>query len=107
MSFSPPKQSSRAAEQQIRAAADRYAERSRQVAEDWFFGIKAAVLELASSAERFGVARENDQLPLELRERPYGLGKRITHRILFSIEEDHILVHQIRHVSQRDSTEEE
>ena len=95
------------AEEQLHAAADWYAAQNADVADDWFNGIVAAINGLGTDAERFGLARENDAMIFELRERRYGLGKRITHRVLFAIRTDKIVIHQIRHVAQRDLTEEE
>lgn len=93
------------AESLLNEAADWYAERSRGVADDWFNGIVSSINELSTEAERFGLARENNVLPCEMRERNFGLGKRITHRILYSIRPEKIVVHHIRHVAQRDITE--
>ena len=94
------------AERQLHAAADWYAEQNPHVADEWFAGISAAIIDLADNAERFGLARESETLGFELRERRYGLGKRITHRILFVIRGTTILVHQVRHVAQQNITEE-
>ena len=95
------------AEEQLHAAADWYAEQNADVADNSFKGIVAAIKELGTGAERFGLARENDPMPFELYERRYGLGKRITHRVLFAIRPDKIVIHLIRHVAQRDINEEE
>lgn len=37
----------------------------------------------------------------------YGSGKRITHRVLFVIREQRIVVYQIRHVAMQDLTAED
>jgi plasmid stabilization system protein ParE len=95
------------AERQLHEAADWYAERNAHVADAWFKGIVMAIEQLATVAERFALARENDAMSFELRERRYGLGKQITHRVLYVIRPDKIVVHQIRHVAQRDITEDE
>ena len=95
------------AEEQLHAAADWYAEQNADVADKWFKGIVTAINDLGINAERFGLARENDVMPFELHERRYGLGKRITHRVLFVIRPDKIVIHQIRHVAQRDINKEE
>lgn len=94
----------RNAERQLLVAADWYAQHDRQVADDWFNGLVAALDALATHAERFSLARENDEFPFELREMLYGLGRRKTHRVLFVIRPDKIVVHQIRHVAQQNVT---
>jgi len=48
--------------------------------------------------------RESEFLPVELRQMLYGSGRRTTHRILFIIREQTIVVYQIRHVAMRDIT---
>jgi len=90
------------AKSQAHAAAQWYATHDHQVSDDWIDGIAAAFDILASQAERFPVARENDRFPYILQQMPYGLGKRVTHRILFEIRGDQVIIHQIRHVAQRD-----
>ena len=91
--------------QQLNDAADWYAKQNPQVADEWFNGIIDAIDDIGSDPQRFAPARENDSVPFELRERRYGLGKRATHRILFAIRPDKIVVHHVRHVAQHDSTD--
>jgi plasmid stabilization system protein ParE len=92
------------AERQLHAAADWYAEKNPKVADDWFNGVVTAMDSLATKAEQFPLARENDEFPFALREMLYGLGKRKTHRVLFVIRPDKVVVHQVRHVAQRNMT---
>ena len=53
---------------------------------------------------QYALARESEFLPVELRQMLYGSGKRTTHRILFVIREQTIVIYQIRHVGMRDVT---
>lgn len=92
----------RTAEQQLWSATDWYAARDPELGERWFRGIHEAIKSLAENPERFGLAHENDDLPVGLREMLYGVGRRKSHRVLFIIRDDRIVVHQVRHVSQRD-----
>jgi hypothetical protein len=57
---------------------------------------------LATGAERCGLARENDSFPFEIRELHYGVKGRPTHRAIFSIRPEMILVLAIRHAAQAD-----
>ncbi|HBE67547.1 MAG TPA: hypothetical protein DDW52_05290 [Planctomycetaceae bacterium] len=55
---------------------------------------------ITSNSESFPLARESEELPLQVRQMLYGAGKRKTHRILFAVRPDRIVVHRIRHVAQ-------
>lgn len=92
------------AQQQMNAAADWYAEENPTIAANWFNGLIARLNSLSGNPEQYAVARESEFLPVELRQMLYGSGKRITHRILFVIREQRIVVYQIRHVAMRDIT---
>ncbi len=92
------------AQQQMNAAADWYAEQNPSVAAKWFNGLIHRLNALAENPEQYSVGRESEFLPVELRQMLYGSGKRITHRILFVIREQRIVVYQIRHVSMQDIT---
>lgn len=90
------------AQQQMNAAADWYAEQNPTVAAKWFNGLIARLNFLSDNPEQYAVARESEFLPVELRQMLYGSGKRITHRVLFVIREQRIVVYQIRHVAMPD-----
>jgi len=92
------------AQQQMHLAADWYSERNPRVADEWFAGLASAIVKIGEDPERYPAARENDVYPDDLREMLYGLGKRITHRVLFVIHPNHVLIHHIRHVAQPDVT---
>ena len=92
------------AELQMNAAADWYAEQNPSVAATWFNGLLASVNSLNINPLQYALARESAFLPVELRQMLYGSGKRTTHRILFVIREQTIVIYQIRHVAMRDVT---
>ncbi|MBL8809304.1 MAG: type II toxin-antitoxin system RelE/ParE family toxin [Planctomycetaceae bacterium] len=95
------------ARQQMNAAADWYAEQNPSVAAKWFNGLISRLNALSENPEQYSVARESEFMSVELRQMLYGSGKRITHRVLFVIREQRIVVYQIRHVSMRDITAED
>ena len=95
------------AQQQMNVAADWYAEQNPTIAAKWFNGLTHCLKALGDNPEQYSVARESELLPVELRQLLYGSGKRITHRILFVIREQRIVVYQIRHVSMQDITAED
>lgn len=91
------------AEREIEDAAKWWAKhRSRDWAARWYAGFSDAIASLAENPERFPLAPENGRLPYEIRELHYGLGSRPTHRAVFSIRPDMVLVLTIRHVAQAD-----
>jgi hypothetical protein len=55
---------------------------------------------LSQIAIRCPLAAEDGQFPLELRELRYGAGRRPTHRAIFSIKDDLVLVLAVRHLAQ-------
>ena len=98
----------RKAEQQLNEAVDWWAEhRSAEQAARWHTGIVNAMLSLSVKPERCRLARENRSVPIEIRELHYGLGHRPSHRVIFAIRQDRIVVYAIRHVAQDDLTEED
>lgn len=78
--------------------------RSRAQADRWYISFTEKIRTLASDAEQCPLARENDLFPYEVRDLHYGLGRRPTHRAVFTIRPDDVLVLSIRHLAQRNLT---
>jgi plasmid stabilization system protein ParE len=74
--------------------------RSAQQAKRWVDGILRAIEKLAATADRCSKATENDQLPFEVRQLNFGLGRRPTHRVLFTLRPECIYVLTVIHVAQ-------
>ncbi len=70
----------------------------------WYDGFVTTLETLDNNAERCGLARENAEFSYEVRELFYGVSSRPTHRALFTIRRDSVLVLVIRHVAQQDVT---
>jgi plasmid stabilization system protein ParE len=91
------------AQQNLREAAGWWARhRSAAQAQRWYDGFVEALDSLAEQPLRCPLARENESFPYELRELPYGVGSRPTHRALFAVRPDAVVVLSIRHVAQKD-----
>ena len=90
----------RAAREIEDAAAWWAQERSVEQAERWYQGIRAAITELSTMPERCPVAAEWKTLPYEVRELHYGLGSKPTHRIVFTIVRETVIVLTVRHGAQ-------
>jgi plasmid stabilization system protein ParE len=73
----------------------------------WYAGFSDAIRSLTENPERCPLAPENGRFPYEIRELHYGLGSRPTHRAVFTIRPDMVLVLTIRHAAQAELTEED
>jgi plasmid stabilization system protein ParE len=94
--------SSRAAVE-LQAAADWWADhRSGEQSKKWLAGFQGALDSLKTEAERFPLARDNDRVSFEIRQLNYGVGRRPTHRAIFTILPDTVAVLSVRHLSQDD-----
>jgi plasmid stabilization system protein ParE len=58
------------------------ANRSLEQAKRWQRGIEKAILGLSTNAQLHGLAPENADFPIEVRQLLFGLGRRPTHRVL-------------------------
>ena len=93
------------AEWQLASAALWWSEnRSRQQAAEWLEGFQGALRLLAHNPERWTPPAEHDVFPFAARELTYGLGRRKTHRAVFEIRGDEVIVHCIRHLAQQPLT---
>lgn len=76
--------------------------RSADQARRWFSGIYNAFEALQQNPERCPLARENSLFPIEIRELCYGIDSRHTHRVIFTVRPEMVVVLTIRHMSQGD-----
>ena len=90
------------ARQNVRAAVAWYAEQSQAAADRWYSCFLEALDSLAEDPQRCALARENPRFPIELRELNYGSGRRVSHRIIFAIRPNFVVVCAVRHVAQQD-----
>lgn len=78
--------------------------RSAEQAFYWLDGFEQALASLAENPERCTVARESDAFDVVIRELHYGLRNKATHRAVFEIRGDEVIVHCVRHLAQRHLT---
>ena len=76
--------------------------RSAEQAERWHRACDAALDSLGTRATRCPLTRENRKAPVELRQLVFGIGKSRTHRLVFTIRPDRIVVYRVKHLAQRD-----
>lgn len=91
------------AEREIQSAYDWWAKhRSKRQADRWYVGISKAIAELSENPERHGKSRETDSFAYEIRDLLFGIGRRATHRAVFTIRGNEVVVLTVRHTAQRD-----
>ena len=78
--------------------------RSFEQAERWYAGIVAAIDTLSDRPARCPVSPEDDLLPSGLWQLHFGVGRRTTHRIVFTVVEEEVRVLRVRHTAQQDLT---
>jgi plasmid stabilization system protein ParE len=89
------------AKSDIKTAYDWWKEhRSAEQADRWYVGIRSAIKSLRNMPERCSLAAETDLLIPGIRQLLFGLGRRATHRIVFTIDGSTVIVLRVRHTSQ-------
>ena len=74
--------------------------RSTEQADRWYRGLVQRVFALEEAPQRCGLAPENSSFPYEIRQLLFGLRSKPTHRVVFTIRSDQIIVLRVRHVAQ-------
>lgn len=74
--------------------------RSTEQASRWYRGFWAAMLKLETNPRRHPLAAEDGLVSYEIRQLNYGLGRRPTHRALYTIDGDKIVILRVRHLAQ-------
>jgi plasmid stabilization system protein ParE len=93
---------------EMEAAADWWTQhRSPQQAARWYSGFSEAILSLQEFPERCPFAREHRKFSYEIREMHFGLGSRPSHRAVFTIRPDIVVILTIRHAAQEELTADE
>jgi len=72
-------------------------ERSVEQAERWYAGIREAIATLAEQPDRCPVAAERVEFRYELRELHFGVGAHPTHRAVFTIVKETVVILTVRH----------
>jgi plasmid stabilization system protein ParE len=81
-----------------------YSERSADAANKWIAAVEGALDALEQHPQRFPRAREDGLRGTTLHECAIGAGRRLTHRLIFAIRSDKIVVYAVHHVSRKDLT---
>ncbi len=90
------------AEQNILAALTWYQKNAPDVSARWHKSLNSTLRRLRENPDRFPLAHETETFPYRLREVLFGAGRRKTHRILFVVRPNAVVIYAIRHVAQND-----
>jgi plasmid stabilization system protein ParE len=89
------------AKRDIQAAHDWWAEnRSADQAVRWYVGIHKAIYSLKQMPIRCSLAPESDLLEQGIRQVLFGLGRQPTHRIVFVVDSEDVVVLRVRYCAQ-------
>src|SRR6266478_4607417 len=89
------------AEPEMQSAFDWWAaHRSKLQADRWYAGLAKAIGDLSENAESHSLSRERDRFACEIRDLLFGLGRRPTHRVVFTIRGAEVVVLTVRHAAQ-------
>src|SRR5260370_7946474 len=93
------------AEHEMQAAFNWWADhRSKRQADRWYAGLAKAIADLSENPERHSRSRERDRFAYEIRDLWFGLGRRPTHRAVFTIPLPDVVLLPVPPVAQRDLT---
>lgn len=88
------------ANRQVREAHQWYAQRSLSAAERWHESLMRCLRSLTAHASHCPLAAESSLFPVPVHEITFGSGRRKSHRVLFVIRPELIVVHSVRHLAQ-------
>jgi plasmid stabilization system protein ParE len=96
------------AQREMQSAFNWWAEhRSIRQAHQWYAGLAKAIADLSENPERHSQSRERDGFAYEIRDLLFGLGRRSTHRAIFTIRGEQVVVLTVRHVAQQDLSQDD
>lgn len=91
------------AQQDAQANHDWWAKnRSTEQASRWYDEFLKVTLSLEQNPERHLLAPENGRFPYEIRQLNFGIGRRPSHRVVYTIHRDKVVVLRVRHLAQQE-----
>lgn len=90
------------ATKQIDQSAEWWAHhRSIEQASRWLAEIHDAIAQLAERAEMFPTCPDAKPSSRDIREMLFGLSGKVTHRVIYSLTDERVMIIAVRHVAQR------
>jgi len=91
------------AQQEAQANHDWWAEhRSAEQAARWYDEFLAGALSLEQNPERCSLATESDRFSYQIRQLNFGIGRKPTHRLVYAIRPNHVVILRVRHLAQQE-----
>lgn len=81
-----------------------YVNRSQEQAIRWYVALYNSIENLRDVSDRCPLASEAESLETPIRQLSFGLGRLPSHRVIFVIADQQVVVLRVRHVSQSDLT---
>jgi plasmid stabilization system protein ParE len=75
--------------------------RSPEQASLWYEEFWNCILSLEQNPERHALATENGRFPYELRQLNFGVSSKPTHRLVYTLRYDRVVVLRVRHLAQQ------
>lgn len=92
------------AEAQLAEAVSWYVRHDRSVAARWQAGFGALIRRLPRIAKRASPIPESEHFPVKMQQVEFGLGRTKSHRVVFVVRPEAIVVYAIRHLAQDEFT---
>jgi plasmid stabilization system protein ParE len=91
------------AQHEAQANHDWWAEhRSPEQAARWYDEFLNSALTLEQNPERRALAPENGRFPYEIRQLNFGIGRKPTHRLIYTIRPKEVVILRVRHLAQQE-----
>jgi plasmid stabilization system protein ParE len=91
------------AQQEAQAAHDWWSEnRSAEQAARWYDEFLKAACSLEQNPAGHATAPEDGRFPYEIRQLNFGIGRTPTHRIVYTIRPNQVVVLRVRHLAQQE-----
>src|SRR3954470_13754735 len=78
--------------------------RSAEQAARWYEEFAKSVLSLEEEPDRCALAPENDQFPHEVRQLNFGIGRKATHRLVYVIRPNEVMILRVLHLARQEIT---
>jgi plasmid stabilization system protein ParE len=78
------------------------ANRSLEQATRWYEEFSKSVLSLEQNPDRCALAAETEHFPYKVRQLNFGIGRKSTHRLVFTIRAKDVVILRVRHLAQQD-----
>jgi plasmid stabilization system protein ParE len=76
--------------------------RSPEQAAHWYDEFLNSAFSLEENPDRCALAPENDRFPYDIRQLNFGIGRKPTHRLIYTIRPKEVVILRVRHLAQQE-----